>query len=65
MMVATGRPNGTQVQIIDFLSEETICKRFPAFPISVLGAAGGLGSFEEPIICGGVGHYGQGTGSEC
>ena len=65
MMVATGRPNGTQVQIIDFLSEETICKQFPAFPISVFGAAGGLGSFEEPIICGGVGPYGQGTGSEC
>ena len=65
VMVATGEPNGTLVQIIDFVSEETICQQFPAFPISVFGAAGGLGSFEEPIICGGIAPPGQGTGSEC
>ena len=56
-MVATGISNALatdRVEIIDLLTGETTCQKFPSFPRKVYRAAGGLSSSEDPIICGGV-----------
>ena len=56
-MVATGFSNTAEtdrVEIIDLMTGEINCQKFPSFPTKVYRAAGGLSSSEDPIICGGL-----------
>ena len=56
-MVATGISNTFEtdrVEIIDLLTGETTCQKFPSFPTKVYRAVGGLSCSEDPIICGGL-----------
>ncbi len=41
------------IEVLDLASPITTCKTLPNFPLAVLGAFGGLGYEDNPIICGG------------